>query len=1598
MRSLKRFGTLAMALCMLLMPALSACRNTPQDPATDDPSPSGPSEPVGPSEPEQPAVAPSIEGVRDVSVRAGRTFDVFEGITATAADGTDLTDKLSVSGEVDFSRPGEYVLTYSVTDGGKTATAQRKVSVTENMLLGQEEPVYLYTSETAYNIARGTSVTAERTRAGSNASAAADGDLSTRWESDWGIDGISLTVDLGASVSVEGVAVCWEAAYATQFEVQLSEDGKQFSTKSTVTAGENWTPQGVAPVYSADLAGTARYVRILMKERAMTAYGYSIYEVQVFGKQGTVIPYEEYPILFDAQREGSEDWAIADEQTLTVDMGAAKTFDSVELSWNNWLSPVSYDLEFSADGSAWTPFTLNNGAVFTGGAAQAVTARYVRVNMHSRRFYSTAYRINYLAFRLQGETLDPAAFTVTASSEQAGYPASNAVKNDNYSTCWASAHEAGPQTVDLGAVKDVGRIDLYWRGDDGRKGKYYDLQVSDDGTSWTTVFRQTHGNTELQSVYYFGKARYLRVLDYQNAGAEGANAERYMLEGIVVHSQYPNEGKVDYDTTLAFPSLEVVETQNGSYVTDDITFPTAKLIANLDDSLRGKPVPSNDWWQSLLINDKGHSMYLNPLTATFTESGLWLTNPGAGYFSGTNPGNGRQTIDTNAHDLAIGYAGVSASSKVRVTGYSDYAVTAVMYEKEGVDDMTVYLSQGALYAYCLFAEPQKAQLTMQNFVAAYAPDGTPVLADGTPYTGDALIVCVRTHSGYEDGKETSGNATYEERFYVVSVPAGTVFTRKGGTVSVNMTQGNYLSVGAMSTVNTVSAAEAQEDGAHGAPDLAEAALLHEHGYAFVVDTVCPYNFDEAASVVQTSYLVRTFCVREGASAEAYTAFLPHQYKKSADDLAEGYVYSTVRGDMRAHVGNEYTTEDVFYGIVPQFVEPTAEGYSASVLYAHLNTLYTNMGGGKSPAECNLISGDPYWQGKNLHPMALAALAADQLGATDLRDGFLDKIAFVLEDWFTYTPGNEPNDAYFYYDDEWGTLYYKNSEFGANVNLADHHFTYGYFTLAAGVLCAYRPDFAEKHGDFIELLIRDYMNPSHEDELFPYMRNYDVFAGHSWAGGYADNDGGNNQESAGEALNSWVGAYLYAMAVGNDEIRDAAIYGFTTELAAIKQYWFNYGGDSFSEDYPYGAIGQLYGASNFFGTFFNGEPLYVYGIHMVPGGEYLSGYALTEEERASLESVLESMKKEQANWGLDEANSAIHAWQHVFIPMTAMYDADAAIAWYESLPSVGNDNEQFNVYHIMYAMKSLGHRTTEIWATGGMSATVYEKDGVYRAICWNPTAAPVTIVFRNEAGEVGSAVIPACTLTSVDPTEHTQRAEQTHAVGKVTPADYAEADGVTVQGGSAVFADGAARYRLAFGTKQDYARIVLDGTLEGAQLFIDGTSVALEKRAQGYVSEPVSLTFKHTVEVKAQSGTLTAIGYEYIALRALSLQGAAASASTENGANVAENVLDGDLTATRWESVHGEGVQWLEIVLPEAADVYQMQIVWEAASAAQYRVYFSVSDDGPWEQVYDGTSTQGARTDIFSPDKIMSVKRIRIECVERTTQYGYSIYEIALFGI
>jgi hypothetical protein len=109
------------------------------------------------------------------------------------------------------------------------------------------------------------------------ATAAVDGKAGTRWSSafaasEW------FRVDLGAPAAVDRIAINWEAAYAKAFAVQFSTDGTTYTTAYSTTSGTGGQQ-------SLTVSGTARYVKILLTTRALTAYGYSFWELQVFGSQ-----------------------------------------------------------------------------------------------------------------------------------------------------------------------------------------------------------------------------------------------------------------------------------------------------------------------------------------------------------------------------------------------------------------------------------------------------------------------------------------------------------------------------------------------------------------------------------------------------------------------------------------------------------------------------------------------------------------------------------------------------------------------------------------------------------------------------------------------------------------------------------------------------------------------------------------------------------------------------------------------------------------------------------------------------------------------------------------------------------------------------------------------------------------------------------------------------------------------------------------------------------------------------------------------------------------------------------------------------------------
>ncbi|HZB49447.1 MAG TPA: beta-1,3-glucanase family protein [Mycobacteriales bacterium] len=111
---------------------------------------------------------------------------------------------------------------------------------------------------------------------------AVDGNLGTRWSSAFS-DPQWIQVDLGATATVDQVILRWEAAYARAFQIQVAAGpGGPWTTIYATSTG----PGGVQTLA---VSGTGRYVRMYGTQRA-TPYGYSLWELQVFGTGGTLPP------------------------------------------------------------------------------------------------------------------------------------------------------------------------------------------------------------------------------------------------------------------------------------------------------------------------------------------------------------------------------------------------------------------------------------------------------------------------------------------------------------------------------------------------------------------------------------------------------------------------------------------------------------------------------------------------------------------------------------------------------------------------------------------------------------------------------------------------------------------------------------------------------------------------------------------------------------------------------------------------------------------------------------------------------------------------------------------------------------------------------------------------------------------------------------------------------------------------------------------------------------------------------------------------------------------------------------------------------------
>lgn len=181
----------------------------------------------------------------------------------------------------------------------------------------------------------------------------------------------------------------------------------------------------------------------------------------------------------------------ADPSWLQIDLGSQKTFDRVYLSWEGAYGK-SYKIQQSNDGTNWTDlFSTTTGD----GGIDDITglngnARYVRM-YGTQRGTTWGYSLYEMQVHQTAAAClsnDLTTSTTLASSATTG--TASAAFDNNAGTRWESA-SADPQSiqVDLGAKKKINRVTIAW---ETARAKDYTIQVSDDGSTWTTLVTKTN--------------------------------------------------------------------------------------------------------------------------------------------------------------------------------------------------------------------------------------------------------------------------------------------------------------------------------------------------------------------------------------------------------------------------------------------------------------------------------------------------------------------------------------------------------------------------------------------------------------------------------------------------------------------------------------------------------------------------------------------------------------------------------------------------------------------------------------------------------------------------------------------------------------------------------------------------------------------------------------------------------------------------------------------------------------------------------------------------------------------------------------------------
>lgn len=495
-----------------------------------------------PAEVEAYATKPSVRTLRnDTAVQAVRSADA--GITMAtfyAAGDLDLGDGRTLSVDqpaivlldergdvpvVSLSNPDRGGLSVGVTLAGAGAEKHGLFRLGSGENLGRTVTSPLVDGA----LPAASPYDANSTADGTSAAALGDGDVDAVWRSAaGGTQWVSATLRRGSWVTK--VAIDWADDHATDFVVQTSSDGVDWTDRARIAGGDGGVDE--IPIDPTP----AEHVRILLLDGVADVYG--IRELTVASSANLAIDsatrasgYAGYNLVFElADGNPATRWRgnNTDGAWAQIDLGSSKPVSTVRLSWEAAYAKT-YKIQLSDDGKAWRDGYVTPGGGSDGGVdvitLDGQSARYVRMQTLTRalNYGPSLWEFEIFSDRLIAEA--PAVPPANANLALGRPTTVDSVHQNNAtitgpkatdgskSTKWSSARAVAEHwlQVDLGNVRSVSRAIVAWEAGTSND---YRIEGSVDGTTWLPLARVQAAQPTLTHTHDFAptEVQYVRLV------------------------------------------------------------------------------------------------------------------------------------------------------------------------------------------------------------------------------------------------------------------------------------------------------------------------------------------------------------------------------------------------------------------------------------------------------------------------------------------------------------------------------------------------------------------------------------------------------------------------------------------------------------------------------------------------------------------------------------------------------------------------------------------------------------------------------------------------------------------------------------------------------------------------------------------------------------------------------------------------------------------------------------------------------------------------------------------------------------------------------